>query len=58
MLTCAGTYVMKLMLRWGLGWGGVGHVNGRWHLRHEVDATLGIGVGWGGACQRALKLTS
>ena len=22
MLTCAGTYVMKLMLRWGWGWGG------------------------------------
>ena len=50
MLTFAGTYVMKLMLRWGWGWGGVGHVNVRWHLRHEVDATLGMGVGWGGAC--------
>ena len=24
MLTFAGTYVMKLMLRWGWGWGGVG----------------------------------
>ena len=34
------------MLRWG--WGGVGHVNVRWHLRREVDATFGIGVGWGG----------
>ena len=30
-----------------MGWGGVGHVNVRWHLRHEVDATLGMGVGWG-----------
>ena len=58
MLTFAGTYVMKLMLRWGWGWGGVGHVNVRWHLRHEVDATLGMGVGWGGACYRALALTS
>ena len=47
MLTFAGTYVVKLMLRLGLGWGGVGwggvgHVNVRWHLRPEVDATLGI----------------
>ena len=24
----------------------MGHVNVRWHLRHEVEATLG--VGWGG----------
>ena len=23
----------------------MGHVNVRWHLRHEVDATLGMGVG-------------
>ena len=23
----------------GVGWGGVGHVNVRLHLRHEVDAT-------------------
>ena len=62
MLTFAGTYVMKLTLRWGRGWGWVGHVNvaatyvmmlmlrwgwgwGWWHLRHEVDATLGMGVG-------------
>ena len=37
---------MKLMLRWGWGWGG--HVNVCWHLRHEVEATLGMGVGWGG----------
>ena len=51
MLTFAGAYVMKLMLRWGWGWGGVGHVNVRCHLRHEVDATLRMGVGWGGgAC--------
>ena len=41
MLTFAGTYVMKLMLRWGWGWGGVvGHVNVRRHLRHEVDAQI------------------
>ena len=46
----AGTYVMKLMLRWGRGWGWVGHVNVRWHLRHEVDAMSGMGVGLGGAC--------
>ena len=25
----------------------MGHVNGRWHLRHEVDATLRMGLGWG-----------
>ena len=36
------------MLRWGWGW--VGHVNVRWHLGHAVDATLGMGVGLGGAC--------
>ena len=36
---------MKLMLRWGWGWGWLGHVNVRWHLRHEVDATLGMAVG-------------
>ena len=36
----------------GLGWGGVGHVNVRLHLRHEVDASwlMWGGVGWGGAC--------
>ena len=32
----------------GWGWGGVGHVNVRWHLRHEVDATPRMGWGWGG----------
>ena len=34
----------------GVGWGGVGHVSVRLHLRHEVDATsrMGLGgVGWG-----------
>ena len=50
MLTFAGTYVMKLMLCWGWGWGWVRHVNVCWHLRHEVDAMLGIGVGLGEAC--------
>ena len=50
MLTFAGTYAMKLMLCRGCGWGWVGHVNVRWHLRHEVDAMLGIGVGLGEAC--------
>ena len=28
-------FAFQLMLRWGWGWGGVGHVNVRWHLRHE-----------------------
>ena len=50
MLTFAGTYVMKLMLCWEWGWGWVRHVNVRWHLRHEVDAMLGMGVGLDGAC--------
>ena len=28
-------------LMWGgVGWGGVGHVNVRLHLRHEVDVSL------------------
>ena len=48
----------------GVGWGGVGHVNVRLHLRHEVDATsrmgLGLGgVGWGMlrfACTCVMKL--
>ena len=33
----------------GGGWGGVGHVNVRLHLRHEVDASCLMwgGVGWG-----------
>ena len=47
-----------------VGWGGVGHVNVRLHLRHEVDATsrmgLGLGgVGWGMStfvCTCAMKL--
>ena len=26
----------------------MGHAYVRWHLRHEVGATLGMGVGWGG----------
>ena len=43
-------FFVFLMLQWGWGWGWVGHVNVRWHLRHEVDATLGMGVGLGGAC--------
>ena len=32
----------------GVGWGGVGHVNVRLHLRHEVDATSRMGLGLGG----------
>ena len=38
------------MLRVGMGWGGVGHVDVRLHLLHEVDATCGngVGVGWSG----------
>ena len=32
----------------GLGLGGVGHVNLRLHLRHEVDATSRMGLGLGG----------
>ena len=47
-----------------MGLGGVGHVNVRLHLRHEVDATsrmgLGLGgVGWGMstfACTCVMKL--
>ena len=39
------------MWEWGGGWGGVGHVNVRLHLLHEVDAMSGNGVeggvGWG-----------
>ena len=31
---------------WGVGWGGVGHVNVRLHLRHEVDASW---LMWGDA---------
>ena len=50
----AGTYVMKLMLcwgwGWGWGWGWMGHVNVRWHLRHEVDAMLVMGVALGEVC--------
>ena len=30
----------------GSGWGGVGHVNVRLHLRDEVEVTLRMG--WGG----------
>ena len=48
----------------GVGWGGVGHVNVRLHLRHEVDATSWMGwglggVGWGMlafACTCIMKL--
>ena len=38
------------MWEWGGGWGGVGHVNVRLHLLHEVDVRVGMGwrVGWGG----------
>ena len=32
----------------GVGWCGVGHVNVRLHLRHEVDATSRMGLGLGG----------
>ena len=32
----------------GVGWGRVGHVNVRLHLRHEVDATSRMGSGLGG----------
>ena len=32
----------------GVGWGGVGHVSVRLHLRHEVDATSRMGLGLGG----------
>ena len=42
-----GTYHLK-PLGVGVGWGGVGHVNVRLHLRHEVDATLRMGLGLGG----------
>ena len=28
------------MLRVGMGWGGVGHVNVRLHLLHEVDVVF------------------
>ena len=48
MLTFACTCVMMLMLRhaWGwVGWGGVGQVNVRLHLRHDVDATSRMGLG-------------
>ena len=38
------TYHLKPL---GVGWGGVGHVNVRLHLRHEVDATSRMGVGVG-----------
>ena len=37
MLTFACTRVMTLMLR--DGWGGVGHVDVRLHLRHDFDAS-------------------
>ena len=48
MLTFACTCVTKLMLRGrcGEGWGGVGHVKVRLHLRHEVDASW---LMWGDA---------
>ena len=57
------TYHLK-PLGVGVWWGGVGHVNVRLHLRHEVDATsrmgLGLrGVGWGMstfACTCVMKL--
>ena len=41
MLTFAGAYDEVDAICWGRVWGWVGHVNVRWHLRHEVDATLG-----------------
>ena len=37
------TYHLK-PLGVGVGWGGVGHVNVRLHLRHEVDATSRMGL--------------
>ena len=46
--------MLRVGMGWGVGWGGVGHVNVRLHLLREVDATcgngVGWGVGWGGAC--------
>ena len=56
-------HIILNLLGWGLGGVGVGRVNVRLHLRHEVDATsrmgLGLGgVGWGGACLRSLALAS
>ena len=38
---------------WGMGWGwgGVGHVNVRWHLRHEVDATPSMGFSFNSGYQ-------
>ena len=57
------TFLLHIILNL-LGWGGVGHVNVRLHLRHEIDATsrmgLGLGeVGWGMltfACTCVMKL--
>ena len=39
--------MLRVGMGWGVGWGGVGHVNVRLHLLHEVDATCGNGVGGG-----------
>ena len=45
-------WMLRVGMGSGVGWGGVGHVNVRLHLLHEVDATcgngVGGGVGWGG----------
>ena len=49
MLTFPGNCVLTLMLQYAWGWGGVGHVNVPWQLRPHVDATVRMGLGWGGA---------
>ena len=38
--------MLRVEMGWGVGWGGVGHVNVRLHLLHEVDATC-----FGGQCR-------
>ena len=32
--------MLRVGMGWGVGWGGVGHVNVRLHLLHEVDAAF------------------
>ena len=51
------TFLLHVILNL-LGWGGVGHVNVRLHLRHEVDAAsrMGLGLGLGGVGHVNLRL--
>ena len=48
MLTFAGTYVMKLVLRWGWGWGGVGWGMLTFAGTYVMKLMLRWGWGWGG----------